>query len=221
MTGYFARGTGCAATTSVDLGLYCRMPMSCAGRTTPARPSTPARQTSRRRTRAARWEDGRAAVKPISRILFRLRPPSPGLATGRRRASADDDHSSSPGIAAGVEQPTRRRVGRAVLERLPIWSCSVRGLACHSCYQERGALLPHLFTLTLRLAAKRRVERRYIFCATFRQVTLPGRYPAHCPVEFGLSSPGLTSAARLPARGVAAGSGRLAWLRRSPLMIDD
>ena len=38
-----------------------------------------------------------------------------------------------------------------------------------------------------------RHARRYFFCATFRQVTLPGRYPAHCPVEFGLSSPGRTS----------------------------
>src|SRR5262249_22408997 len=37
-------------------------------------------------------------------------------------------------------------------------------------------------------AAERRVEGRYIFCATFRQVALPGRYPAHCPLEFGLSS---------------------------------
>src|SRR5687767_15537725 len=30
---------------------------------------------------------------------------------------------------------------------LPIWSCSVRGLACHACCQTRGGLLPHLFTL--------------------------------------------------------------------------
>src|SRR6185295_19426838 len=30
--------------------------------------------------------------------------------------------------------------------------------------------------------------KRYFFCATFRQVALPGRYPAHCPMEFGLSS---------------------------------
>ena len=29
---------------------------------------------------------------------------------------------------------------------------------------------------------------RYIFCATFLQVALTGRYPAHCPAEFGLSS---------------------------------
>jgi hypothetical protein len=32
---------------------------------------------------------------------------------------------------------------------------------------------------------------RYIFCATFLQVALTGRYPAHCPAEFGLSSPRL------------------------------
>ena len=31
---------------------------------------------------------------------------------------------------------------------LPIWSCSVWGLPCHSHYWLRGALLPHLFTLT-------------------------------------------------------------------------
>src|SRR5262245_38056743 len=92
----------------------------------------------------------------------------------------------------------------------------MRGFACHRRYRRRGALLPHLFTLTLRLAtswlaqgkplseacleraAKRRVERRYVFCATFRQVALPGRYPAHCPMEFGLSS-------RLRAFGASAG----------------
>jgi hypothetical protein len=66
-----------------------------------------------------------------------------------------DDHSSSPGIADGIEQPTRRpQAGRLLphlrTRRLPIWSCSVRGFACHDCYQPRGALLPHLFTLTHR-----------------------------------------------------------------------
>ena len=43
--------------------------------------------------------------------------------------------------------------GRAALWRLPIWSCSVRGLACHSPCGKRGALLPHLFTLTRRRPA--------------------------------------------------------------------
>ena len=33
---------------------------------------------------------------------------------------------------------------------LPIWSCSVWGLPCRPTYAGRGALLPHLFTLTLR-----------------------------------------------------------------------
>ena len=46
-----------------------------------------------------------------------------------------------------------------------------------------------------------------------RQVTLPGRYPAHCPLEFGLSSPGGTTHARMTARVVPADSDRLAWLR--------
>src|SRR5688572_8633690 len=68
----------------------------------------------------------------------------------------------------------------------PIWSCSVRGLACHTCCQLRGGLLPHLFTLT-------RFPKRYVFCATIRRVAPPGYYPAHCPVEFGLSSPATTS----------------------------
>jgi hypothetical protein len=49
------------------------------------------------------------------------------------------------------------------------------------------------------------VARRYIFCATFLQVALTGRYPAHCPAEFGLSSRlrcgvGATSSLREPAR---------------------
>ena len=35
---------------------------------------------------------------------------------------------------------------------------------------------------------RRREGGRYIFCATILQVTLTGRYPAHCPAEFGLSS---------------------------------
>src|SRR5688572_1711769 len=74
----------------------------------------------------------------------------------------------------------------------PIWSCSVRGFACHRRYRRRGALLPHLFTLTPRLGTASRpcLARGGIFSVPLiRQVALPGRYPAHCPVEFGLSSP--------------------------------
>ena len=52
---------------------------------------------------------------------------------------------------------------------LPIWSCSVWGLPCPLHYCRGGALLPHLFTLTLALP-----PRRYVFCGTFRQ---PGLNP--------------------------------------------
>ena len=34
---------------------------------------------------------------------------------------------------------------------IPIWSCSRWGLPCRLCYQRRGALLPHHFTLTVSL----------------------------------------------------------------------
>src|SRR5262249_13693330 len=49
---------------------------------------------------------------------------------------------------------------------LPIWSCSVRGFACRRCYQQRGALLPHLFTLT-RLRASRRFGVAVCFLCHF------------------------------------------------------
>jgi hypothetical protein len=48
----------------------------------------------------------------------------------------------------------------------------------------RGALLPHRFTLTCALAG----HRRFAFCCTGRQLTLPRSYLALCPVEPGLSS---------------------------------
>ena len=45
-----------------------------------------------------------------------------------------------------------------------------------------GALLPHLSTLTDQIGGLN-------FYGTVPEVTLAGRYPAHCPVELGLSSP--------------------------------
>ena len=49
-------------------------------------------------------------------------------------------------VTAGLKRPTREPCGPH--ERSPIWSCSGWGLPCHACYQPRGALLPHHFTLT-------------------------------------------------------------------------
>src|SRR5437773_10589944 len=68
---------------------------------------------------------------------------------------------ASPLLARSSDRPGS--FGRAVLERFPIWSCSVRGFACHLCYHRRGALLPHLFTLTrLRRADPTRSEERRV-----------------------------------------------------------
>src|SRR5262249_9534972 len=99
-----------------------------------------------------------------------------------------DDHSSSSAIADGIERPTRRPSDGP--SRLPIWSCSVRGFACRPSCHGRGALLPHLFTLTLRWPdlTVRTNTGRYVFCATVLRVAPTGCYPAHCPAEFGLSS---------------------------------
>ena len=60
--------------------------------------------------------------------------------------------------------------GTEIPDFLPIWSCSVWGLPCPLHYCRGGALLPHLFTLTLALP-----PGRYVFCGTFRQ---PGLNPA-------------------------------------------
>jgi len=68
----------------------------------------------------------------------------------------------------------------------PIWSCSGWGLPCHRRCRRRGALLPHLFTLT---GPSPDGLRRCLFCGTFRRLAPPRNYLAPCPVEPGLSSP--------------------------------
>ncbi len=93
---------------------------------------------------------------------------------------------------------------------LPIWSCSVWGLPCLRHYCRSGALLPHLFTLTSAwgsnsvgfpvdcskglphaVAAPCNGGIFSVALAVHGPLSpRPGRYPAHCPLEFGLSSPG-------------------------------
>ena len=62
------------------------------------------------------------------------------------------DHSSGTILADRLARPTRtERYGAPVPARagtpVPIRSCSRRGLPCRPCFQKRGALLPHPFTL--------------------------------------------------------------------------
>ena len=68
---------------------------------------------------------------------------------------------------------------RSLKRNFSIWPCSKWGLPCRYCYQQRGALLPHLFTLA---------RRRCIFCGTFHELTLSRCYLAPCLMEPGLSS---------------------------------
>ena len=92
------------------------------------------------------------------------------MQTARKPDSVLDDHSSRRPVTEPLQQPTRKfrlvefpppelftlthRAGTSCRRReacnsLPIWSCSVWGLPCGGHYCPSGALLPHLFTLTV------------------------------------------------------------------------
>ncbi len=98
-------------------------------------------------------------------------------------------HRHAPAAYPRFAVFTRRCNGVVETGRLspPIWPCSERGLPSHACYQTRGGLLPHPFTLTAFLR-----RRRFAFCCTVRRTKLAPRAPrgylAICPVEPGLSS---------------------------------
>ena len=53
-----------------------------------------------------------------------------------------------------------------------VWSCTLWGLSCSFDYSQDGGLLPRLFTLTPRL-----LEGRFIFCDTFRHLSLSTEIP--------------------------------------------
>ena len=69
--------------------------------------------------------------------------------------------------------------------RTPLFGLAPGGVyRAAACYQPRGALLPHLFTLTGAQCAL----RRFVFCGTFHGLSPSRRYLAPCPMEPGLSS---------------------------------
>ena len=75
-----------------------------------------------------------------------------GRRRGKKRKLADKpgsvvgSHSSRRPVARTLWRPTREQ--REPRYRSPIWPCSGWGLPCRLRYRKRGALLPHLFTLT-------------------------------------------------------------------------
>ena len=74
---------------------------------------------------------------PVSRVLSN---------TFRHSGS----HSSGPAVTCRLKQPTRGQ--REPRYCPPIWSCSGWGLPCRFCYQKRGGLLPHRFTIAVLIA---------------------------------------------------------------------
>ena len=75
--------------------------------------------------------------------------------------SVEGDHSSWVRVTGHLQRPTRIR--RGPHRWIPIWSCSEWGLPCHQCCHQRGALLPHLFTLTNPTHAKWRLAVSFLW----------------------------------------------------------
>jgi hypothetical protein len=99
----------------------------------------------------------------------------PGFVHHLRRSS-----SGCMAIPLGRQLPaaSRNLPGRLSgngLRAIPIWSCSRWGLPCRSRCRDRGALLPHHFTL-----AWRERRRRFDFCGAIPGVAPGGCYPSPC-----------------------------------------
>ena len=115
---------------------------------------------------------------------------------GNKPGSVNGSHSSGIAVTGYLEQPTREpvRIRRCTTQSrhaAPLFGLAPGGVyRAASCYQSRGALLPHLFTLTS-------IRWRFVFCGTFHGLTPPRGYLAPCPKEPGLSSASLQ---RLPGR---------------------
>jgi len=111
-------------------------------------------------------EDGHSSGRRIAAALvYSDLPGTFGLSPGRPIRGCRAGPARA-GIAAGS---------------FPIWSCSVWGLPCLRRYRRSGALLPHLFTLTLDslrewpLRALPQKPGRFVFCGTGRPWALTPR----------------------------------------------
>ena len=116
------------------------------------------------------------ARPPVSRVLY---PTARVVSRIGWRPSIWDD---------GYPPPRATYPEAARDEPSPLYLVLLQaGLAQPAGHPTAGALLPHHLTLT---AAPKHTKGRVggVFLCAFRQVTLPGSYPAPCPAEPGLSS---------------------------------
>ena len=104
-----------------------------------------------------KWNDGSRIYKPNSvcantRCRDRRRT-AIRLGHALLRGSSDLPGTFAQTLGARVGDAPSRHVPGLLPDSSPIWSCSVWGLPCLAHYCESGALLPHLFTLTLAVHA--------------------------------------------------------------------
>ena len=106
-------------------------------------------------------------------VEWTCKPNSVPLAEAR-----GEDHSSATRVAAVVKQPTRKLITETGGSMTSLFGLAPQGVcrAVHAC-AERGALLPHRFTLTSSPSALCGLGRdqQSILCCTFRRVATPGR----------------------------------------------
>jgi len=160
-----------------------------------------------RKARIARWRgcglpqngEGSGAVH-AGPLIDQHQPACKPGSVGPRPLSRPrrDGHSSGTMLAHGLEQPTRTAsltslpralsLSRTTRVAIPIRSCSRWGLPCRFRRRSRGALLPHLFTLTP-LRSFRSCAGRFVLCGTFPRVAPPGVIRHRMSMEPGLSSP--------------------------------
>ena len=110
-----------------------------------------------------------------------------------------DGHSSGTQVALRLEQPTRTAgltSPRGVIARertfhsaVPIRFCSRWGLPCRLRCRRRGALLPHLFTLTFMQVLSDKCEGGSFSVALSLGSPPPGVIRHRMSMEPGLSSP--------------------------------
>ena len=116
-------------------------------------------------------EDCQTACKPGS-VPSRRKPGRgwPFIWGARCRAPRATDPSGG-----AKARPAARRTG---LPAAPTWSCSRWGLPCRRRCRQRGALLPHHFTLASHAVPNGAAGSAVCFCGTFPRVAPAGRYPA-------------------------------------------
>ena len=121
------------------------------------------------------WTHFQAESVSISRVL------SPAL--------AGDGHFARTPVTRRLMHPTRELGGPP--HRSPIRACSKQGLASRYVTTPLVGSYPTFSPLPM-TPAKNSIPAichgRCRFCATFRRITPPGRYPVLCPLELGLSS---------------------------------